>query len=310
MYDVVIIGSGPAGLTAAIYACRSELSTMVVTGMEPGGQLTITTTVDNFPGFPEGIQGPELMERMRAQAERFGAAFEAAEVTGIDFSGSPLRLTLGSKAVEARAVIIATGSAVRWLGLESETKLRGKGVSGCATCDGFFFAGKRIAVIGGGDTALEEAIFLTKFATSVTIVHRRNEFRASKAMQARTLGNPKVSVAWDSIVEDILDPAQNRVTALVLKNVKTGSRSELPVDGVFVAVGHDPATRIFRGAIELDEKGYIVTKGTATSARGVFAAGDVRDPRYRQAISAAGSGCQAAIDALKYLQGEDAAPGW
>jgi thioredoxin reductase (NADPH) len=310
MYDVTIIGSGPAGLTAAIYCRRSELSTLVVTGAEPGGQLTITSTVDNFPGFPEGIQGPELMERIRAQAERFGAEFEMREVTAVDVESSPLKITMGSKTVETRALIVATGSAYRWLGLESETKLRGKGVSACATCDGFFFTGKRIAVVGGGDAAIEEATFLTRFAGSVTIVHRRDELRASKAMQKRAFDNPKISYEWNSVVEEILDPAQNKVTALVLRNVKTNERTELPVDGVFVAVGHDPATSLFKGKLELDQRGYIVTKGTNTSAPGVFAAGDVADPRYRQAISAAGSGCRAAIDALKFLQGEDALPGW
>jgi len=310
MYDVTIIGSGPAGLTAAIYSRRSELSTLVVTGTEPGGQLTITSTVDNFPGFPEGIQGPELMERIRAQAERFGAEFEAREVTAVDLESSPFEITMGSKTVETRALIVATGSAYRWLGLESETKLRGKGVSACATCDGFFFTGKRIAVVGGGDAAIEEATFLTRFADSVTIVHRRDELRASKAMQKRAFDNPKISYEWNAVVEDILDPAQNKVTALVLRNVKTNERKELPVDGVFVAVGHDPATSVFKGKLDLDQRGYIVTKGTSTSVPGVFAAGDVADPRYRQAISAAGSGCRAAIDALKFLQGEDALPGW
>jgi thioredoxin reductase (NADPH) len=310
MYDVTIIGSGPAGLTAAIYARRSELSTLVATGAAPGGQLTITSTVDNFPGFPEGIQGPELMERIRAQAERFGAEFEAREVTAVEVGKSPFTITMGSKTVETRSIIVATGSAYRWLGLESETKLRGKGVSACATCDGFFFTGKRIAVVGGGDAAIEEATFLTRFASGVTIVHRREELRASKAMQKKAFDNPKIAYEWNAVVEDILDPAQNKVTALVLRNVKTNERTELPVEGVFVAVGHDPATALFKGTLDLDPRGYIVTRGTSTSVPGVFAAGDVAAPRYRQAISAAGSGCRAAIDALKFLQGEDAAPGW
>ena len=310
MYDVTIIGSGPAGLTAAIYARRSELSTLVATGAEPGGQLTITSTVDNFPGFPEGIQGPELMERIRAQAERFGAEFETREVTALDFDSRPFKVSMDSKTVESRTIIVATGSAYRWLGLQSEKQLRGKGVSACATCDGFFFTGKRVAVVGGGDAAIEEATFLTRFASAVTIVHRRDELRASRAMQKRALDNPKIAFAWNAVVEDILDPARNRVTALVLRNVKTGERTELPVDGVFIAVGHDPATGLVKGKLALDERGYIATTGTSTSVPGVFAAGDVADPRYRQAISAAGSGCRAAIDALKFLQGENAAPGW
>jgi thioredoxin reductase (NADPH) len=310
MYDVTIIGSGPAGLTAAIYSRRAELATLVISGQQPGGQLTITSTVENFPGFPDGVEGPELMDRMRKQAEKFGAEFDFGEVTAVDLEAKPFRITAGTKTVETRAIIIATGSACRWLGLESEMKLRGKGVSACATCDGFFFSGKHVAVVGGGDAAIEEAVFLTRFANKVTIVHRRGELRASKAMQKRVLDNPKIDFEWNSTVEDILDPAQNRVTALVLKNVETGATRELPVDGVFVAVGHEPATGAFKGKIELDAKGYVRTRGTRTSVPGVFAAGDVQDPRYRQAISAAGSGCQAAIDALKFLEGEDASPGW
>jgi thioredoxin reductase (NADPH) len=310
MYDVTIIGSGPAGLTAAIYARRAELATLVVSGAQPGGQLTITSAVDNYPGFPEGIEGPELMERMRAQAAKFGVEFDLGEVTAVDFETKPFKIAIGKRNVETRAVIIATGSACRWLGLESETKLRGKGVSACATCDGFFFTGKHVAVLGGGDAAIEEATFLTRFASRVTVVHRREELRASKAMQKRALDNPKIDFEWNSTVEDVLDPAKNKVTALVLKNVKTGETKELPVDGVFVAIGHEPATELFKGKIELDAKGYVVTRGTRTSVAGVFAAGDVQDPRYRQAISAAGSGCQAAIEALKFIAGEDALPGW
>ena len=310
MYDITIIGSGPAGLTAAIYTCRAELATLVISGQQPGGQLTITSTVENFPGFPDGVEGPELMDRMRRQAEKFGAHFDFGEVTAVDLASKPFGISIGSKRVETRAIIIATGSAYRWLGLESELKLRGKGVSACATCDGFFFTGKHVAVIGGGDAAIEEATFLTRFASRVTIVHRRDALRASKAMQKRASDNPKIDFEWNAVVEDILDPAQNRVTALVLKNAKTGATKELPVDGVFVAVGHEPATGAFKGKIELDAKGFVVTRGTRTSVPGVFAAGDVQDPRYRQAISAAGSGCQAAIDALKFLEGEDTLPGW
>ncbi len=310
MYDVTIIGSGPAGLTAAIYARRAELSTLVVSGMQPGGQLTITSEVENFPGFPEGIQGPELMNRIQQQAEKFGAEIDFGEATAVDLAGKPFKVAIGKRVVETRSIIVATGSASRWIGIESEMKLLGKGVSGCATCDGFFFTGKRVAVVGGGDAAIEEATFLTRFASEVTIVHRRDELRASKAMQNRALENPKVRFEWNSVVENVLDPAQNKVTALVLKNVKTGELKEIPVDGVFVAIGHVPATTLFKGKLELDEKGYIVARGTRTSVSGVFAAGDVQDPRYRQAISAAGSGCQAAIEALKFLEGEDAQPGW
>jgi thioredoxin reductase (NADPH) len=310
MYDVTVIGSGPAGLTAAIYARRAELATLVVSGAQPGGQLTITSAVENFPGFPDGIDGPELMERMRSQAAKFGVEFDLGEVTAVDLETRPFRIAIGKRTVETRALIVATGSACRWLGLESETKLRGKGVSACATCDGFFFTGKHVAVVGGGDAAIEEATFLTRFASRVTVVHRREELRASKAMQKRALDNPKIDFEWNSTVEEILDPAKNKVTALVLKNVKTGATKELPVDGVFVATGHEPATGLFKGKIDLDDKGYVVTRRARTSVDGVFAAGDVQDPRYRQAISAAGSGCQAAIEALKFLEGEDALPGW
>ena len=311
MYDVAILGSGPAGLTAAIYSCRAELKTLIIEGMSAGGQLMITTTVDNFPGFPEGVQGPELMDRMKKQAQRFGAEFKGGDATVIDLSSEPFKVTVGSETIETRTIIIATGSSSRWLGLSSEKELRGRGVSACATCDGFFFTGKEVAVIGGGDAAIEEATFLTRFAKKVTIIHRRDELRASKAMQKRAFDNDKIEFQWNSIVEDILDASQNKVTAVVLKDVKTGKKGELPVDGVFIAIGHDPATGILKGQLKLDEKGYIVTrKYTLTSVPGVFAAGDVQDPRYRQAISAAGSGCMAAIDALKYVQGEEATPGW
>ena len=311
MYDVAIIGSGPAGLTAAIYSCRAELKTAVIEGMSSGGQLMITSTVDNFPAFPEGIQGPELMNRIRKQAVKFGAEIISGDVKTADLDSRPFVLTVGSNTIEARSLIIATGSSSRWMGLASETALRGKGVSACATCDGFFFTGKEIAVVGGGDAAIEEATFLTRFASKVTVIHRRDELRASKAMQKMVFDNEKITFAWDSVVEDILGVEENKVIGIRLKNVKTGEISDLPVEGVFIAIGHDPATKIFEGKIELDEHGYIVTKeNTKTSVPGVFAAGDVQDPRYRQAISAAGSGCMAAIDALKFLQGEDASPGW
>lgn len=311
MFDVAVIGSGPAGLTAAIYTRRADLSTVVVDGMAPGGQLMITSDVENFPGFPDGIQGPELMGRMRRQAEKFGAEFRAGELDAIETGSQPFRLAVGGETIEARSVIIASGSSSRWLGLESEKALRGKGVSGCATCDGFFFTGKTIAVIGGGDAAAEEANFLTRFASKVYLIHRRNELRASKAMQHKILENGKIEPVWDSVVEDILDMRAGKVTAVALRNVKTGGKSELPLDGVFVAIGHEPATSAFAGKIELDEKGYVVAKvNTMTSVPGIFVAGDVGDTRYKQAISAAGSGCRAAIDALKYLEGEEASPGW
>jgi thioredoxin reductase (NADPH) len=305
MYDVAIIGSGPAGLTAAIYTTRAGMKTAVIDGLTPGGQLMITTDVENFPGFPEGITGPELMERMREQAKRFGADFIGEELSDIDTAGPPFRLKVGANTIEAKSVIIATGSSARWTGVPSEVKLRGKGVSACATCDGFFFTGKEIAVVGGGDTAIEEATFLTRFASKVTVIHRRDELRASKAMQAKALSNKKIAFEWDSVVEDILGAEEDRVTGLLLKNVKTGKTKTLPVDGVFVAIGHTPATGLFKGKIELDDKGYIAVRGrTGTSVPGIFVAGDVGDPHYRQAISAAGMGCMASIDALRYIEGE------
>lgn len=311
MYDVAIIGSGPAGLTAAIYTCRAGLSTLVLEGTSPGGQLMITTEVENFPGFPDGIQGPQLMELLRRQARKFGAELRSGELTGIETASEPFRLGIGKERAEACTVIIASGSTSRWLGLEAERALRGKGVSACATCDGFFFSGKTVAVVGGGDAAAEEAAFLTRFASRVHLIHRRDELRASKAMRERIMANDKIEVVWDSVVTDILDVAKGRVTALKLRNVKTGARDELPVDGVFIAIGHDPATQVFRGKLELDKDGYIVTEsGTRTSVPGIFAAGDVCDKRYKQAISAAGSGCRAAIDAFKHLEGEEASPGW
>ncbi len=306
MYDVAIIGSGPAGLTAAIYTTRADMKTVVIEGMTPGGQLTITSEVENFPGFPEGIMGPELMKKMKDQAARFGADFVGGNVTAIETAGPPFRLKAGEKDIEARSVIIATGSSARWLGLESETKLRGKGVSACATCDGFFFTGKVIAVVGGGDTALEEATFLTRFASKVYLIHRRDQLRGSAIMQKKAMENPKIEIVWDSVVEDILGVDKDRVTGLLLRNVKTGEKSELPVEGYFIAIGHTPATGAFKGKIDLDEKGYIVVKDqTRTSIPGIFVAGDVADPKYRQAISAAGMGCMAAIDALHYIEARE-----
>ncbi|MCK4538827.1 MAG: thioredoxin-disulfide reductase [Candidatus Krumholzibacteria bacterium] len=305
MYDVAIIGSGPAGLTAAIYATRSDMKTVVIEGLTPGGQLMITSEVENFPGFPEGIEGPELMGRMRKQATKFGVEYLPGDLSDIDASGPPFKLTAGKNTVEAKSVIIATGSSARWLGMESETKLRGKGVSACATCDGFFFTGKEIAVVGGGDSALEEATFLTKFASKVSLIHRRDELRGTAAMQKKAKENKKVAIVWNSVIDEILGVEEDRLTGLRLKNVKTDELSVLPVEGLFIAIGHTPATKVFEGKIDLDKKGYIVvTDNTRTSVPGIFMAGDVGDPRYKQAISAAGLGCMAAIDALRFIDEE------
>ncbi|MDZ7859418.1 MAG: thioredoxin-disulfide reductase [Candidatus Krumholzibacteriota bacterium] len=304
MYDVAIIGSGPAGLTAAIYTSRSEMKTVVFEGMSPGGQLMITTEVENFPGFPEGVQGPELMEKMKEQASKFKAEINPGYITEVEFNESPFVIKSGSDEVTAKTVIIATGSTARWLGIDSESKLRGKGVSACATCDGFFFKDRDIAVVGGGDSAIEEADFLTRFASKVTIIHRRDELRASEAMQKKAFDNEKIDIAWNSTVEEILDVSKDKVTGIKLKNVKTDEKRILPVEGVFLAIGYDPATDIFKGKIEMDKKNYIVTKeNTQTSVPGVFAAGDVRDFKYRQAVTAAGDGCMAAIDAYRWLGG-------
>lgn len=300
MHDVIIIGSGPAGLTAAIYAGRAGLETLVVAGMTFGGQLMLTGEVENFPGFPEPILGPELMDRMRKQAERFGTKFLFQDATSVDFSSKPFKVKVGSQIFDAKSVIIATGTSAKWLGLESEARLRGKGVSSCATCDAPFFREKKVVVIGGGDTALDEALTLTKFAKEVTLIHRRSELRATKILQDRAFSNRKIGFVWDSTVKEIL--GKNRVEGIHVRNVKTGEESEIAAEGVFVAIGHKPNTDIFRGQIELDNNGYVVAKEeTKTSIEGVFAAGDVRDPRYRQAITAAGSGCKAALDAERYI---------
>ena len=301
--NVIIIGSGPAGLTAAIYAARADLKPIVIEGSQTGGQLTITTDVENYPGFPDGIMGPELVMDMKRQAERFETQFVSGDVTSVDFSKSPFTINTGNVSYRAKTVIIATGASARWIGIESEVRLRGSGVSGCATCDGFFFKGKDVVVVGGGDTAVEEAIFLTKFADRVSIVHRRDQLRASKIMQDKASKNDKLSFIWDSVVEDILGVDVGHVTGIRLKNVKSGAVTDVPCDGVFVAIGHTPNTKLFEGKIDLDEKGYVVlTERTYTNVPGVFAAGDVADPYYRQAITAAGMGCMAAIDAERYLE--------
>ncbi len=305
-YKVVIIGSGPAGLTAALYAGRANLTPVVFEGIQPGGQLTITTEVENFPGFPDGIMGPELMDLFRKQAHRFGAQSIYKEVSSVDFSKRPFRLTVEDSVVTADAVIVSTGASAKLLNIPSEAEYMGYGVSACATCDGFFFKNQHVVVVGGGDTAMEEASFLTKFASKVTIVHRRNELRASRIMQERVMKNPKVEFVWDSVVQEVLGTTQNgkkAVTGVRLKNVRTGEVTDLKCDGLFLAIGHQPNTKIFAGQLDMDPVGYIITKphSTATNIEGVFAAGDVADPTYRQAVSAAGTGCMAAIDAERYL---------
>jgi len=305
---VAILGSGPAGLTAALYAARAELHPLVLSGVPPGGQLLITTEVENFPGFPDGIQGPELIDRMRRQAQRFGSEFVDDNIVRVDLSHRPFTLETGTNGtVVADAVIVATGANARWLNLPSEDRLKGHGVSACATCDGFFFKGKELAVVGGGDSAMEEALFLTNFATHVTILHRRNEFRASPIMLERARSHPKISFLLESVVLEVLGRAA--VEGLRVKNVRTGAESTLSVGGLFLAIGHDPATEVFRGALELDSEGYVqVHEETRTSVEGVFAAGDVHDRRYRQAVTAAGSGCRAAIDAERWLAEQEHAP--
>ncbi len=298
---VLIVGSGPAGLTAAIYAARADLDPLMIEGMERGGQLMLTTEVENYPGFPEGIMGPELMDGMRKQAERFGTRIVSSDVSKVDLSERPFKVWVGSDLYEAETLIISTGASARWLGIEGESRLRGYGVSACATCDGFFFRDREIAIVGGGDSAMEEALFLTKFASKVTIVHRRDEFRASKIMAQRAIDHPKIEVLWNTTPEAVL--GDDLVTGLRVKNVLTGEESVLPVEGFFLAIGHDPNTKIFQDQLDLDPSGYISTESgaTRTSVDGVFAAGDVVDHYYQQAVTAAGMGCQAAIDVEHWL---------
>jgi len=303
-HRVIILGSGAAGLTAAIYAARANLEPVVIEGSQPGGQLTITTEVENYPGFPKGIQGPELMEEFKKQAERFGTRTVFGEVTSVDFKKKPFEINVGKEAYTAETVIVATGATAKLLGLESEKKLMGYGVS---ACDGFFFKDKDVVVVGGGDTAMEEALFLTKFANKVNVVHRRDELRASKIMQNRAEKNPKIGFTWNTAVTEVLgEPKNGGVTAVTLKNLKTGASEDFKTEGLFIAIGHEPNTKLFKGQLEMDELGYLVThNGTATNIPGVFACGDVQDRIYRQAVTAAGTGCMAAIDAERYLESQE-----
>lgn len=302
MENLVIIGTGPAGYTAAIYAARANLNPLVIEGFQPGGQLTTTTEIENFPGFPKGIDGTALVMQMRRQAERFGTRFKTGEVVSSCLTCLPHRITLSDgEKIEAKAIIIASGASAQYLGIESEQKLIGRGVSGCATCDGAFCRDLPVAVVGGGDTALEEALFLTHFASKVTVIHRRDQFRASKIMVDRLLAHPKIEVIWDSVVEEVLDVAKNEVTGLKIRNVKTKAISELQVSGLFVAIGHKPNTKAFADQLDMDHAGYLIAKNTRTNVDGVFAAGDVQDAVYRQAITAAGSGCMASLEAERYL---------
>ena len=304
MRNMVIIGSGPAGLTAAIYAARANLQPLLIEGKEPGGQLTLTTLVEYYPGFSEGIMGPQLMEDMRKQAQRFGAEIVNGYVHTVRLTEQPFRVHYGQEEIQAKTVLISTGSSAKLIGIESEMKLMGHGVSTCATCDGFFFRGKEIAVVGGGDSAMEEATFLTKFATKVSLIHRRDTLRASKIMQDRALDNPRIKFVWNTVVEEVEGSKDTGVTGLKLKNVKTQEASQLKVDGLFLAIGHNPNTEIFKGQITLDDRGYIITQpnSTRTNIPGVFACGDVQDPVFRQAITAAGTGCMAAMEAERWLE--------
>ncbi len=299
---VIILGTGAAGLTAAIYTARANLSPLVLEGLQPGGQLTTTTEVENFPGFAEGVDGTELMDRMRKQAERFGTRFEYALIEKADFSVRPFKLvTDGGATFEAHTVIVATGASAKYIGLPSEQKLIGRGVTSCATCDGAFYRNVPVAVVGGGDTAMEESLFLTRFASTVHILHRRDAFRASKIMAERVMSHPKIKVHWNTVVEEVLGVEQNEVTGLMLKNIATGEASRLDVKALFVAIGHQPNTKPFEGQLDMNDVGYLVTHHTKTNIPGVFAAGDVQDPHYRQAITAAGTGCMAALEAERFI---------
>ena len=304
MHKLIIIGSGPAGLTAAIYASRAQLNPLVLEGMEPGGQLTTTTVVENWPGSPEGVDGPKLMADMKAQAARFGTEFKSGAVTAVNLLKKPLTVTLEDETLQTECLIIATGASAQLIGLPAEKKLMGRGVSTCATCDGFFFKKKEVLVMGGGDSALEEAIYLSSLAASVTVVHRRNELRASKIMQERAFAIQNIHFLWDSVIEDIQDAQKGTVTGALIRNVKTNETQFKKADGIFVAIGHKPNTAVFKGQVEMDAKGYIITsKGTATNIPGVFAAGDVIDPVYKQAVTSAGTGCMAALDAERFIAG-------
>ncbi len=303
-YKVVIMGSGPAGLTAALYTARANLEPIVFEGIEAGGQLTLTTDVENYPGFPDGIQGPELIDNMRKQAEKFGAKCVLAQVNSVDFTQRPFKVVAGEVVIEADTFIIASGASAKLLGLESEKHLLGHGVSTCATCDGFFFKGRELVVVGGGDTAIEEGLFLTRFASGVTIIHRRDKLRASKVLQERAFKNPKIKFLWDTVVREVIGDAEKGVTGVKIENVKTGETTIKECQGLFIAIGHNPNTEILKGQVEMNDNGYIITRdgATRTNIPGVFAAGDVQDHIYRQAITAAGSGCMAGMDAEKFLE--------